>query len=199
MKKAKEDRRIERTRKLLHEALPALILEKGYESVTVQDILDRANLGRSTFYSHFRDKDDLLLKGFDYLRTMMEKQHKSAADKVRGKGAGFNLSLELFRHAQENHRLYKAMVGKRSGQMVMRQAHKYLAGLVREHVAPLAAKSKKPAIPVDLTVDWLVSSFFSVLTWWLDRDMPCSAEKIDELFRQLTMPGIQAGLGFKLH
>ncbi|OGW38562.1 MAG: hypothetical protein A2010_01995 [Nitrospirae bacterium GWD2_57_9] len=197
MKQTKDDRRVERTRKLLHEALPALILEKGYEAVTVQDILDRANLGRSTFYSHYRDKDDLLLKGFDYLRAMMEKQHRSVAGKARGKGAGFNLSLELFRHAQENHRLYKAMVGKRSGQMIIRQAHKYLSGLLKEHIAPLA-NTKKSAVPVDLTVDWLVSSFLSVLTWWLDRNMPCTAEKIDELFRQLTMPGIQAGLGFEL-
>ena len=50
------DRRVQRTRKLLQDALMALILEKGYEAVTIQDIIDRANVGRSTFYAHFLDK-----------------------------------------------------------------------------------------------------------------------------------------------
>jgi len=55
MKEKKSDRRIGRTRRLMHEALMALIVEKGYEAVTVQDILDRADVGRSTFYAHYRD------------------------------------------------------------------------------------------------------------------------------------------------
>src|SRR5574337_538783 len=191
MKKKMEDRRIGRTRKLLHEALLALILEKGYEAVTVQDILDRANLGRSTFYSHYRDKDELFLRGFDYLRTTMETQHRSlAAATAGGKKAECNLSLELFRHARENHRLYKAMVGKRSGEMIMRQAHKYLFNLVKEHVA-LTMPDKKTAVPVDMAVHWFVSSFLSLLTWWLDNNMPYSAEKMDEMFWKLTRPGIE--------
>src|SRR3990172_810944 len=123
MIKKKDDRRVERTRKLLHEALMALIQEKGYEKITVQDILDKANLGRSTFYSHYRHKDELFLSGFDHLRTMLEERHRALlSDKARGKAADFNLSLELFRHARENHGHYKAMVGKQSGQMIMRQA-----------------------------------------------------------------------------
>ena len=76
----KGDRRINRTRKLMHEALMALIVEKGYEAVTVQDILDRADVGRSTFYAHYRDKDQLLLSGFEYLRTLFEQQQQSLLD-----------------------------------------------------------------------------------------------------------------------
>jgi AcrR family transcriptional regulator len=61
------DRRVQRTRRLLHKAFMSLILEKKYESITVQEILDRADVGRSTFYMHFRDKDELLVSGFQYL------------------------------------------------------------------------------------------------------------------------------------
>jgi AcrR family transcriptional regulator len=68
----KADRRIQRTRRLLQDALVGLILEKGYEAITVQDILDRANVGRSTFYEHFYDKDDLLLSSFEFLRDDFE-------------------------------------------------------------------------------------------------------------------------------
>jgi AcrR family transcriptional regulator len=65
------DRRVQRTRRLLHKAL-SLILEKKYESITVQELLDRADVGRSTFYMHFQDKDELLLSGFQYLQSFLE-------------------------------------------------------------------------------------------------------------------------------
>ena len=69
-----KDRRIVRTRKLLHESLLALMIEKGYEAVTIQHIIDRANVGRSTFYSHFLDKQDLLQSGFDQLKQQLTHQ-----------------------------------------------------------------------------------------------------------------------------
>src|SRR5215213_8734136 len=54
------DRRVQKTRKLLQDALIELVAEKGYESVTVQEILEKGNVGRSTFYAHFQDKEHLL-------------------------------------------------------------------------------------------------------------------------------------------
>src|SRR6267378_1760564 len=66
------DRRVQRTRRLLHKALMSLILEKKYESIRVQEILDRADVGRSTFYMHFRDKDELFFSGFRYLQSFLE-------------------------------------------------------------------------------------------------------------------------------
>src|SRR5690349_10072505 len=72
------DRRIQRTRQLLLDALSTLILEKGYEAITVQDLIDRANLGRSTFYSHFQDKEDLLLKGVESLWNGLETHLRAA-------------------------------------------------------------------------------------------------------------------------
>src|SRR5690242_4167136 len=67
IKKKPVDRRIQRTRQLLLDALLSLILEKDFDSITVQDVIDRANVGRSTFYAHFQDKDELLLSGFEHL------------------------------------------------------------------------------------------------------------------------------------
>lgn len=195
MENKKEDRRVERTRMLLHEALMALILEKGYESVTVQDILDRANLGRSTFYSHYRDKDDLFLKGFGHLQTMLENQHLQMTGKSGGISSEFNLSLELFRHAQQNYRLYKAMVGRQSGQMVMTHAHTLLSDFLRQHLKPLLKDKNKRLISPEVLSHWLASSFLSLLTWWLDNNLPYTPEKMDEIFRQLTMPGLATVLG----
>ncbi len=76
MKKKAVDRRVQRTRQLLQDALVSLIQEKGYEAVTVQDILDQANVGRSTFYAHFRDKEELLLSRFEHLRSEFERHQQ---------------------------------------------------------------------------------------------------------------------------
>ncbi len=199
MKEKKEDRRINRTRKLMQEALMALIVEKGYESVTVQDILDRADVGRSTFYAHYRDKDELLLSGFDHLRTLFEQQQQSLlAAKHGGNGPEFNMILELFRHTGQHHKLYKAIAGKQSGEMILKYLHRYLYDmLVVPHTA-LWKNKKAPPVPIELTTYWIVSSLLSLMIWWLDNNMPYSAEKMDELFRTLTMPGIEAALGRKV-
>ncbi len=66
---ANTDRRIRRTCKSLHEALISLLLEKNYDEITVQEILDRTDVGRSTFYAHFEGKDELLVSGIHDLRT----------------------------------------------------------------------------------------------------------------------------------
>jgi len=197
MTKKRPDRRIGRTRKLMHEALMSLIVEKGYESVTVQDILDRADVGRSTFYAHYRDKDELLLSGFDHLRTLFEQQQQSLLASKQGGGAEFNMILELFQHVGQHHKLYKAIAGKQSGEMILKYLHRYLYDML---IVPHAAlmKNKKSPIPIELTTHWIVSSLLSLMIWWLENNMPYSAEKMDETFRQLMMPGIELALGRKV-
>ncbi len=199
MKEKKEDRRINRTRKLMQEALMALIVEKGYEAITVQDILDRADVGRSTFYAHYRDKDELLLSGFEQLRTLFEQQQQSLlAAKHGGNGPEFNIILELFRHTGQHHKLYKAIAGGQSGEMILNYLHRYLYDMLIVPHAALMKNKKAPPVPIEITTHWLVSSLLALITWWLDNNMPYSAEKMDELFRKLTMPGIEAALGRKV-
>jgi AcrR family transcriptional regulator len=199
MKEKKEDRRINRTRKLMQEALMGLIVDKGYEAVTVQDILDRADVGRSTFYAHYRDKDELLLSGFDHLRTLFEQQQQSLlAAKHGGNGPEFNMILELFRHTGQHHKLYKAIAGKQSGEMILKYLHRYLYDMLIVPHTALMKNKKGPPVPIEVTTYWIVSSLLSLMIWWLDNKMPYSAEKMDELFRKLTMPGIEAALGRKV-
>jgi AcrR family transcriptional regulator len=84
------DRRVQRTRKLLQEALMTLILEKGYEAMTIQDIIDRANVGRATFYNHFLDKQDLLVSGFAELRVSLA-QRRTTVTEAGPPRLGFSL------------------------------------------------------------------------------------------------------------
>src|SRR4051794_4639849 len=99
MKEKKIDRRVGRTRQLLSEALLALIQEKGFDAVTVQDVIDRANVGRSTFYSHFVDKEDLLVKAMDpFSAHLKERQRKALRERARSDEGAFAFSRELFEH-----------------------------------------------------------------------------------------------------
>jgi len=186
-----EDRRVQRTRKLLQDALMALIVEKGYEAVTVQDIIDRANVGRSTFYDHFLDKQALLVSGFEQLRAFLSQQHPTltASGELR---LGF--SLPMFEHACSYRPVYRAMIGKQSGAVVRKEIQQLLTDLVRAELAVLAPSAATP-VALNIVVQYVVSAFMGLLAWCADHDSPATAAEIDTIFQQLTMPGVLVGLG----
>jgi AcrR family transcriptional regulator len=185
------DRRVQRTRKLLQDALIALVLEKGYEAVTVQDIIDRANVGRSTFYAHFLDKQQLFLSGFEQLREFLAQQHAFASAEGACK---LSFSLGMFEHVQGYLRLYRALVGKQSGAIVAVHMQQMITELVREELAALAPHDAT-LIPREIVIQYTVSAFLGLLTWWADHEEPYPAAQMDAIFQQLTLPGVLAGLG----
>lgn len=187
----KADRRIQRTEHQLREALISLILEKGYDAITVQDILDRANMGRSTFYAHYRDKEDLLLSGFQALYDTFQKEYRQAAPADTDPAqAGKDLSLFFFRHASSHQNLFKAMIGEQGGKVVLEHAQKNLTQFIRDHlVTQLTSRQKN--LPVDLLAHYIASSYLSVLSWWLDHDIPYTADQMDAIYQQLVFPGIR--------
>ena len=79
-----DDRRIQRTQQLLRGALLSLIQEKGFEALSVQDIIDRANVGRATFYAHFDNKEDLLASGIEGLRASLRERQRQALSDAGG-------------------------------------------------------------------------------------------------------------------
>ncbi len=195
MKKGHTDRRVERTQALLQDALLTLIEEKGYARVTVQDILDRANLGRSTFYLHYRDKDDLLVSTFERLKDLFEASAPPPHFGARASSPpGASLSLAFFRHAGQQQRLYKAIVGKRGGEIMQKHLYQYFSDLMRSHLDQRFPVAGDVAVPREVMVHYFVSSFLALLTWWLDRDMPYGAEQMDAMFNTLTMPGVKNAL-----
>jgi AcrR family transcriptional regulator len=184
------DRRIQRTRQLLLDALIELILEKGYEAVIVQDIIDRANVGRSTFYSHFQDKEELLLSGFENMRTLFEAFYSQTSQEI----TGWNFTLALFKHAEDKRTAFKALVGKKAGDVVINHVKKALNAVLKEHFQAAFAKKDQP-IPLDLFVEYMVNTFLGCLTWWLDNDIAYTAEKMNDYFRTLTEPTIRTLVG----
>jgi len=186
----KEDRRVVRTRQLLRDALVSLILERGYDAVTVQDVLDRANLGRSTFYAHYRNKDDLLFSGFEEFAIGLHARTHDAS----GGGPAADFSLHLFRHVAQMRRLLKALWGHQGSRAIMKRSEVAMGTVLRRQIEQLA-RDQSPSVPLDIVTHYVASSLMSLITLWLDRDLPYTAEQMDAMFRQLTMPGVLAALG----
>lgn len=196
-----EDRRRARTQGLLLEALTGLIVEKGYDPITVQDILDRANVGRSTFYAHYKDKQDLLRGSLDRLKGGLALAQKAA---LAGGGSQGKLafSLPMLLHVKSHHRLYKAFMGRSSGTMVMFHIQRILADLAREEIqarvprrvqakrAGGASKSASMEPLLEAIVQATVGAYIALMTWWMDHGTPCSAEELDGLFQRLVLPGL---------
>ncbi len=189
-----EDRRIQRTRALLLSALLDLIVEKGYEDISVQDIVDRANVGRSTFYKHFLDKRELLLTGVEGLQDRLTQQ-RAAQDALAASGPRLlGFSLLLFQHVQGNFRFCRALLGPHSAAIVEPRIQQILAGLVQEELAACVPADAVLAVPLDVVVQYTVSAFLGLLRWWMEQPAPCAAEEIDRQFRALTIPAITTAL-----
>jgi AcrR family transcriptional regulator len=181
MAAGKQDRRVRRTKELLRSALIALITEKGYDRLTVQDIIDRADVGRSTFYAHFRDKDDLLFYGLEEVREAFRPGQEQA-------------TLHVFEHFARSGDVWKAMVGRRGGEMFMRYLHGLLSDLLRGQLAA-RAPAGETVVPLDALVEFATSTLIGLGTrWWMEKSVPLTPKEMDRLYRRLTEPGIRAGL-----
>lgn len=187
----KIDRRAARTRDVLHQALMSLIVEKQYEEVSVTDICDAANVGRSTFYGHFTCKDDLRRHGVDHLRRSILDQHReadAANDELHDRPFAF--SLVLFEHARDHLDRYRALVGSDSGSVILSTIRQTVSDLVREELARRADTHSANEVPRDLLVHYVVGTFMDALAWWLDCGANLPADRMDGIFRRLVTQGI---------
>ncbi len=163
-----EDRRIQRTRAMLLSALLDLIVERGYEEVSVQDIVDRANVGRSTFYKHFLDKRELLLTGVSGLQELLTEQ-MATANSQAAPSKRLLFSLPLFRHVQGNFQFCRALLGSHSGAIVEPRIQQILVELVRQELAGRVLSGATPLVPLDVAVQYTVSAFLGLLRWWMEQ------------------------------
>jgi AcrR family transcriptional regulator len=189
----KPDRRVQRTEQLLRGALLSLIQEKGFETLSVQDIIDRANVGRATFYAHFDNKEDLLVSGFDNLRASLKERQREAL--VRRSGLDervLGFSYEIFAHANEHRDVFLAMAGKRSHAIVQQLLYRILLDLVRDDVKATVSRVRANSVPVEALAQFITGALFGLLMWWLNAKMRLPVEEVNTLFRQLAIPVLKA-------
>lgn len=186
MKQEKSDRRSQRTRKLLSEALTSLMQEKPYGRITVQEVIDRANVGRSTFYAHFQDKEDLLISHFENVLDAFI-QH---FDHHQGNNEQFMPVQELFRHAQAFYPVYQTFVWGRGIELLYKQGQAHLSQRIEERLAASLSPGQQLAIPLPILSNYVAATLTTLLRWWLENQMPYTAEEMDGIFQQLVLPTI---------
>jgi AcrR family transcriptional regulator len=176
----------------------SLIREKGYEAITVQDILDRADVGRSTFYTHFRDKEDLLHRGLENLDRHVRFAQAAAeapAGKPYEKIIGF--SLAMFEHASQFRAMHRALLGSGAETVVRRRLHSVLTDVVSREIENQLQRRKqsKPPLSTELLTHFLVSTYISTLNWWITSRNELTPKQIDAGYRQLVLPCLASIFG----
>ena len=192
--KKKTDRRVQRTQYLLEQALLSLIKEQAFDAISVQEIIDRANVGRATFYQHYDNKEDLLESGFNGLEARLRERQRNA----RSSGGSlderlFVFSHELLAHAHEHRDFFPAMVGKRGGAVLQHVLRRLLVALVREDVQAMSSEGGTGTVPPEAAVQFLANGLFGLLVWWLNGRMRLSVKEMDGIFRRLALPAVKAG------
>jgi AcrR family transcriptional regulator len=183
----KPDQRIRRTCERLGSALVALIQEKPVDDVTVQEVLDRASVGRSTFYLHYSDKDDLLLSQLEkFLETM------STALSIRKEESHRVVPVaELFAHIGDQKKLYRALADSGRLNDFFDLAQGYFARAIEQRLRESKRLSKLPQRELSARASALAGSMLSLLRWWLDRGAKESPHALDELFHRMVWNGLQ--------
>jgi AcrR family transcriptional regulator len=191
MAQLRQDRRSQRTQQALMDALISLLAVKCYDEISINDIIDRANVGRSTFYAHYQAKDDLLKSGFERALDMLI-QHISFGEADQGLQVD---TTPFFRHTQGHYEIYRTLVWGTGFDILTKDGHAALTAKFQECFTRFLSGKPEPSIPLNVLSYTMAGTLLLLLKWWLDNKMPFSPEYMNEIFQQLVMPSARDILG----
>ncbi|MEL6983336.1 MAG: TetR/AcrR family transcriptional regulator [Actinomycetota bacterium] len=189
MHEERTDRRVIRTQARLQQALQELILEKRYDKITVQDIIDRADVGRSTFYAHYLDKEDLLASG---MRRYGQEfgEHAKAAEHETDQ-AHLLHSLIFFQHAYDNRDLYRAMLAGGGRRFLLDIGRQHIMAHVEEHLEQRVKQGHRPPVPLDVITHYFAGAMMSLVVWWIDDGMQLPPDEINAMYQAMAGPSVE--------
>ncbi len=159
-----------------------LMVDVGWDAIDVQSLCQLANIGRSTFYQHYTNKEELLKANFEALRMALlaqaqaETEHAGPLAFVPG----------LVAHVFEAQDVFRALLGRRSGQYVQDRFRELLVQLVRADTSAQASR----AWQVDARAHYLGGALFEMLVWWLGHNRPQRPQDIVALFNRWSQPAL---------
>ncbi len=192
---SRHERRRLQTRKLLIYTTLQLVLEKGYDAISIQDITDQADLGRGTFYIHFKDKEEVVWTAFRDLFQELEQEAHKQLDRRLPQVEYYGL-VNIFRHAEKNQDLYRVMFGGQGSAMLTARAQNFLVNVFLDDIrnAPEPPEVNFN-IPEEIEAQILTGIISRLLTWWLETPNSYTVEQMaamtyEALYRKAP-PGAQ--------
>lgn len=186
VRKGTEDQRVRRTRRALGTALVELMLARDFDDITVQQVLDRARVGRATFYAHFRNKHDLLLSNAERYFEWLEQQFLASA----GPSKRLAPVAELFSHVAEYHHFRVALEQSSMREPVFDLLTGHLAGIIERRMVEAGPGASAVGLPAAATARVLAAALVEMMRWWLSHRAHADAREMDARFHGIVWDGL---------
>lgn len=207
--KPKMDRRVQRTLQSLRTALLELIKEKDYDEISIEEITGRANVGRTTFYLHYKDKEDLLMEEFSaiiYDRALVLSEIPfSVWMPVSEEDIKKNMALQplllVFKHIHNNSELYNLIIKSANSSKIVERIRKISTDAIVKFVEAKRETDPIPLlsdVPIEFFAAYFSGALISVVSWWIREDMRHSPEEVTKMFRSLFFSGATGTLGLSI-
>jgi AcrR family transcriptional regulator len=189
-------RQVQRTRGQLEQALVELVSERDYDAITIQDILDRANVGRTTFYQHYDGKDDLFLNSHQAIlsRVQAEQLYPLSREELLSPEAPPRM-IAAYQHLEAARgRLLRIFQGKDGLLTLRRVLREWNAQQIEDslHAAFVGCESE---IPLEILANYLAGSHLALVQWWLEGRRTTPADEIAHTYHRLQRAAICDAFG----
>ena len=191
----KTDRRVKRTRELLQRALMDLINEQRYDAITIQDIVDRANVGRTTFYLHYKSKDELLMSCHEAVvrNYHIGSLHPLTREELLSPEPPPGMAA-AYRHLEDARTLLYSLFQGKDGLLILRRFRDWNAQEIESNLRTSFAE-RNSAIPLDVLANYLAGAQIALVQWWLEKRQPHTVEALAQMFHCLRRAAIREAFG----
>ena len=187
----KTDRRTQRTRELLQQALIELISERGYDAISIQDIVDRANIGRTTFYLHYKSKDELFIRCHEAIvsKFRIGPLHPLSREELLSLEAPPGMT-SAYRHLEDARALLYSVFQGKDSLLILRRMRDWSARDIEANLRS-AFPEENSAIPLDVLALYLAGAQLGLVQWWLEKRQPHTLEDLAQIFHRLQRSAIR--------
>lgn len=175
------DRRTKKTKAAIYAAFEKLLSMKKYSQITIREIIDLADVGRSTFYSHFETKDELLKSMcHDIFQNITSLKHSFNSTNPHSMITG------ILYHIKENKKAIKGVITSESGDLFINYFKAYFNQQI-EHFLDHSGKSYTK-VPKDFLINHISGSFIEMVKWWIENNMKQTPEELTRYYLSVISP-----------
>lgn len=190
----KTDRRVHRTRELLQKALIELISKRGYDAITIQDIVDRANVGRTTFYLHYNSKDELFISCHETIVSEFPLYPLSRKELLSPEAPPGMISA--YRHLEDARALLHRIFQGTDSLLILRRIRDWSKQQIEASLRAAFSEADS-TIPFDVLANYLAGAQIALVQWWLEKRQPHTPENLAQTFHRLQRAAIRDAFGLR--